>query len=172
MSEDTSTPAEFVWPEGTIKGSERFFDLLKNESERLTNKIRVSEDRARGNSTAAVAAVGLVTLLRAAGAELPFWILLLFVLLVLVILGLSLAILFNRSTTGIKPAWMWEERTRLWKEDRSYLAIMQSYQKGWIDNIEELHKLQRGKYLLLDVQNIALLLLLLVLLGQVGFSLK
>lgn len=149
-------PQTYIWKEGAIKGSERFLDLLKAEQDRLTNKVRVAEDRARGNSTVAIAAVGVVTVLRTLDPQLAPGPVVLFVAGVLLVLGLMTAILSNRDSSSITSKWMREETTRLWEDGRPYMEIMQLYQRGWITNIEELHKLQDAKYRLLGWQNIAL----------------
>lgn len=164
MTETPEPLPPYQWQEGTIKGSEKFFDFLKGEQDRLVNKLRVGDERARSNGTTALAAAGIVTLTRSAAPTLPDWTLLVFLALALVVLTLTAAIIFNRTTTAIKPESLWQERTDLWNDERSYMEIMQFYQAGMIENIAQYDKLQRVKYKLLDWQNgvLALLIALLV----------
>ena len=160
MDDTPETLPPYQWEADTIKGSERFFDLLKGEQDRLSNKLRTGDERARSNGTAALAAVGMVTLLRGVIPTLPGWLLLIFLSLVLTVLGLMAAIIFNRDTTSMKPSGLWKERTDLWEDGRSYMEIMQFYQAGFIENIAEMDRLQRTKYRLLDVQNVVVIALL------------
>lgn len=163
-------PPVFQHPEGNVKSSERFNDLLKAELDRLNSKIKTAEDRARGNSAGIIGSAALVGLLRDPAQPLPLWALVLFALGVLVTLAYATAILFNRNTTAISSDWMWKERTKLWEQDRTYMEVMQLYQKGTIRSIESLEQLQDAKYKLLGQQNVAVaatLMLLVILLATV-----
>lgn len=166
------TALEYRGPDDTLKGSERFNDLLKGELERLNTKIKTAEERARGNSTAVIGAAALVNLLRSPAQPLPEWALLLFGAGVIGSLALMVAILFNRNTTAISPEWMWKEHALLWNEDRAYLEIMQIYQRGTIRSIAELEQLERAKYRLLDAQNVVVAGTLLVLVALLLSALK
>lgn len=153
-------PPAYTFRDDTIQGSKLFFDLLKSEQDRLSAKLRTADERARGNGTISLAAIAVINLLSTLQATLPTWLVTATILGVMAVLGLTVTIIFNRSTTGILPRALWQERKDLWQDDRSYMEIMQFHQKGWIENIAELHRLQALKYRLLDAQNIALIILL------------
>lgn len=163
-------PGEFIWPDATIKGSERFNDLLKIEHDRLAAKVKAAEERARANSTSVLAAIGVVTLIRTLQPDIPVVLIVIFAFVALFILALAVAISFNRTVLGISPKWMRQEHERLWHEDRSYLEIMQLYQNGMMDNIDVLDRLQEKKYKQLDWQNglLAVAVVLLVCMLIVG----
>lgn len=171
------TPAPlppFKFHDDTIKGSERFNDLLKTEYERRAGKVKLAEDRARANGTAALAVVTAMTVLRSLTPDQPAWAALVFLLLVVVSLVLMATIVANRDGTGITTAALIKERNHLWAEGRTYMEIMQFYQLGMIQNIEELERTQHLKYRLLDWQNACLfaqIVLLAVMLVFSGFSL-
>lgn len=171
----TKGRADYAFPDSTIKSSERLFELLKGEQDRLTNKVKIAEDRARGNNTLAIGAIGVLTLLRSLETNLPLLLVLLLAAGVIATLLLGLRIQWNRETSGITTDWMQEELQRLKNVDRNYLQIMQYYQRGWISNIADLDRLQRQKYNVLDKQNIALaftLTILVLLLAWSGAGLK
>ena len=153
----------YPWKEDTVKGSEKFFDLLKIEQDRLHNKLRTGDERARNNSTAALAAVGVVTILRTLTPTIPLWSLVLFLGLVLAILILTAVVIFNRNTYMMTPSGLEKERGILWDDSRTYMMILHHYLAGLVKNIKELDTLQRIKFLLLDIQNSLLILLLAVL---------
>lgn len=162
MTQPPNGNPRYQFPESTIKSSERLFDLLKGEQDRLQNKIRTAEDRARGNNTAALAIIGVVTMLNTLKNPPPLPLVVLLVTGVILTLALGLSVLRNRDTRSIAPEWMEEELQRLKTVERHYLQIMQLYQRGWIRNIKELTRLQDEKYSLLDWQNYLLAVTLLV----------
>ncbi len=167
----STSPADYPFPESSIKGSERFTELPKTEQDRLTAKIRVAEDRARANGTAALAVIGVATLLRTVAPATPLPLVLLMVFAVLLTLGLSLAVTFNRDTTSLTVRWMHEEQQRLWSDRRAYLDILRYYQRSYMRTIGELNALMDTKYDLLEFQNVALLLTFVTLVAMLGTAL-
>lgn len=156
-------PSPSPWSEDTLKGSEQFTALLKAEQERITGKVRLAEDRARANATAALAATGVATVLRTVDTTQPTALLVILIIAILITLALSLDIIRNRDTTSIEISWMLEEQDRLWSVPRPLMEVTRLYQRGYISNIRDLKLLEREKYTLLNRQNLALGITLLTL---------
>lgn len=97
---DQAPPSPSPWSEDTLKGSEQFTALLKAEQERITGKVRLAEDRARANATAALAATGVATVLRTVDTTQPTALLVILIIAILITLALSLDGSGNLTSVG------------------------------------------------------------------------